>query len=239
MRKLFIILFLISAQLSFGQKADEHLYNGNKLYGKGQFKQAADEYQKSFATKKSHEAMYNLGNALYQQKDFEKAGKQFSDAAKSTKDRSIKSFSQHNAGNSFLEQKKWDEAIQHYKESLKINPNSSDTKYNLAYAQKMKKKEEQDKKKDDKQDKQQQNQQQKEQEKKDQEKKEEDKKEQENNKPKEKPEQKEQEKPKPMPSKLTKEQADQLLNALNQEEKKLREKKDKGNGQPVKLEKDW
>jgi hypothetical protein len=42
-----------------------------------------------------------------------------------------------------------------------------------------------------------------------------------------------------MPSKLTKEQADQLLNALNQEEKKLRDKKDKVSGQPVKLDKDW
>ncbi|HOZ50571.1 MAG TPA: hypothetical protein PLU17_01830, partial [Chitinophagaceae bacterium] len=54
-----------------------------------------------------------------------------------------------------------------------------------------------------------------------------------------KPDEKEGDKPKPMPSKLTKEQADQLLNALNQEEKKLREKKDKVSGQPVKLEKDW
>ncbi len=42
-----------------------------------------------------------------------------------------------------------------------------------------------------------------------------------------------------MPSKLTEKQADQILNALNQEEKKLRDKKEKGRGQAVKLEKDW
>ncbi len=42
-----------------------------------------------------------------------------------------------------------------------------------------------------------------------------------------------------MPSKLSKAQADQILNALNQEEKKLKEKKEKGKGRAVRLEKDW
>jgi tetratricopeptide (TPR) repeat protein len=136
-------------------------------------------------------------------------------------------------GNTFLEQKKWDDAIKYFKQSLRDNPNSANTKYNLAYAQKMKQQQDQkdkdEKKEDEKKDKQQQDKQQ-------------DKKEQ-----KEEPSKSEQqsddqrapEKPKPQPSKLTKEQAEQLLNALNQEEKKLKAKKDKGTGQPMKLEKDW
>lgn len=84
--------------------------------------------------KKSREAQYNLGNALYQQKNYEKASKQFEEAAKNSKDRSIQSFSNHNIGNAYSEQKKWDDAINYYKQSLKVNPNSADTKYNCVCA---------------------------------------------------------------------------------------------------------
>ena len=99
-------------------------------------------------------------------------------------------------------------------------------------------KQDQQKNKDKKQDQQQKDQQKNDQQK--QKEKEEDKNNQQQDPPKQdKQDDKNESKPKPMPSKLTKEQADQLLNALNEEEKKLREKKEKSNGQPVKLDKDW
>jgi len=240
MIKSLMLFFCLWSVKGFSQTANQHIYSGNKLYANGQYKEAAAEYQKAYSEKKNREAQYNLGNALYQQKDYEKAGKQFEEAAKNSKDRSIQSFSNHNIGNSYSEQKKWDDAINSYKQSLKLNPNSADTKYNLAYAQAMKKRQdEQDKqdKKDDKQqdqkDKQDKQDQQKPQDPKD------DKKDDKGEKDPKKPEDKEGEKPKPMPSKLTKEEADRLLAAINQEEKKLREKKDKNSGPPVKLEKDW
>ena len=44
----------------------------------------------------------------------------------------------HNLGNSLLKENKIDLAIEAYKTSLRINPNDEDTRYNLAYAQKMK-----------------------------------------------------------------------------------------------------
>nr|HPI53317.1 tetratricopeptide repeat protein [Chitinophagaceae bacterium] len=168
------------------------------------------------------------------------AGKQFQESARASKDKSFKSQANHNVGNTFLEQKKWDDAIQYYKQSLRENPNSPNTKYNLAYAQKMKQQQDQqqnkDKNKQDKQD--QKDQQKKDQQPKDDQQKQDqkDKQDQQKNKP---DQPKEEQKPQPQPSKLTKEQADQLLNALNQEEKKLKEKKEKGQGQPVKLDKDW
>ena len=247
----FILLFC-SINL-FAQTADQHIYNGNKLYGKGNFKEAAAEYEKAFQEKKNREAQYNLGNSLYQQKDFEKAAKQYTESASNTKNNSLKAASYHNTGNAFLEQKKYDEAIQNFKQALKINPLSKETKYNLAYAQAMKKKQDQQQKdnkdkKENNKDKQDKNKEQQEKDKKEQDKK--DKEQQDKKQQEEKNKQDEQknnqdknqegkENPKPMPNKLTKEQADQLLNALNQEEKKLRAKKEKGNGQPVKLEKDW
>ncbi|MBW7913410.1 MAG: hypothetical protein H3C54_06870, partial [Taibaiella sp.] len=45
--------------------------------------------------------------------------------------------------------------------------------------------------------------------------------------------------PQPQPSKLSEQQAEQLLNALQQEEKKLQDKLKQGKAVPVKVEKDW
>jgi Ca-activated chloride channel family protein len=239
MKQLMVVLFFFIGAKVFAQTADQHIYSGNKLYAKGKYKEAASEYQKGFAAKKNREAQYNLGNALYQQKDFEKAAKQYEEASNNSKDRSIKSFSNHNIGNSYSEQKKWDDAINYYKKSLKQNPNSADTKYNLAYAQKMKQQQDQKDKEDNKQDqKDNQDQNGKEDQKKPEDPKDDKKKDKGNIDP-QKPEEKQGDKPKPMPSKLTKQRADQILNALNDEEKKLREKKDKAVGNPVKLDKDW
>jgi tetratricopeptide (TPR) repeat protein len=104
------ILMFCSINL-FAQTADQHIYNGNKLYGKGNYKEAAAEYEKAYQEKKNREAQYNLGNSLYQQKDFEKAAKQYTESASNTKNKSLKAASYHNTGNAFLEQKKYDEAI--------------------------------------------------------------------------------------------------------------------------------
>jgi tetratricopeptide (TPR) repeat protein len=82
----FILLFC-SINL-FAQTADQHIYNGNKLYGKGNFKEAAAEYEKAFQEKKNREAQYNLGNSLYQQKEYEKAAKQYTESASNTKNNS-------------------------------------------------------------------------------------------------------------------------------------------------------
>ncbi|MBT7896447.1 MAG: tetratricopeptide repeat protein, partial [Flavobacteriales bacterium] len=51
----------------------------------------------------------------------------------------------HNLGNSLLKENKTDQAIEAYKNALRQNPTDEDTRYNLAYAQKVKKQEEQQK----------------------------------------------------------------------------------------------
>ena len=191
----------------------------------------------------------------YQQKNYESAVKKYQESQKLSSNKQLRSASNHNIGNTYLEQKKWDEAIGYFKEALRQNPNAADSRYNLAYAMAMKKKEEQqkqnqqnkDQKNKDQQNKDQQNkdQQQKDQQNKDQQKPNEPKpdnqpeNQDEQGDPQKQNEQKQDQQPQPMPSKLSKAQVDQILNALNQEEKKLKEKKEKGKGQAVRLEKDW
>lgn len=224
------ILFMLAENILAAQSQNKGLYYGNKNYKEGNFKEAEENYLKAYEPKKNREAQYNLGNALYQQKNFDGAAKHFGEVATVTKDPSLKSSANYNLGNTFMEKKNWGEAIKAYKESLKSTPSLDAAKYNLAYAQKMKQQEEEQKK-------QQKDQQSKD--KKNQESAQDPNKEKENKNQNNQPDKGDQDKPKPMPSKLTKEQANQILNALNQEEKKLKQKKERGNGIPVPLEKDW
>lgn len=221
------------------QNANPELRKGNELYKEKKYKEAQMSYANALQKDPtSKTGMFNLGDALYKSKDYDNARKTLEASAKATTDRKEQARAYHNIGNSYMEEKKWDDAINAYKQSLKLNPSDADTKYNLAYANAMMKKDgggknnkdkNKDKKDQDKKDKDKKDQNKKDQDKKDQDKKDGDK----DNK--DQPKQQ----PQAQPSKLTKEQANQMLNALQQDEKKLQDKKDKGKGVPIKMEKDW
>lgn len=243
---LFVLSIFVVAN-SNAQNAKKLIANGNKLYSEKKYKDAAQQYSKALQsdTTQVNKSAYNLGNALYQQKQIEPARKAYETAAKKSSTKQENANAHYNIGNTYMNEKKWEDAINAYKKTLRNNPQDADAKYNLAYAQSMLKKEgggkdnKKDKNKNENKD-----EQKKDEQKKDEQKKEEDKKndEQDKNesKPKEGDEQKgEDGKPQPQPSKLSEKQAEQLLNALQQEEKKLQEKNKKKHGVPVKMEKDW
>lgn len=46
-----MILWIIPIQV-WAQQADQHMYEGNKLYAKGKYKEAAAAYQQAYGTKK-------------------------------------------------------------------------------------------------------------------------------------------------------------------------------------------
>ena len=201
------------------------------------------------------EAYFNLGNALYEQKRAEEAREYYQKCTKLFKEKTDLAEIHHNIGNSYMQEKKWTEIIQAFKQALKNNPSDMDTKYNLAYAQKMLEKEKQQpqqKKPEEKQD-QKQNQDKQEQDKKDQENKdknqgekdqgEKDQDKQDKNEANDKPKNGEegQEKRQPEQMKLNKEEADRLLKAIEKEEQKLQDKKRQEAIQtnPRSTEKDW
>lgn len=232
------LLFLLVPQLVFAQVKvqDKNISNGNDFYKKQQFEKAAAEYKKSVADKQSktkEPARFNLGNALMRGKNSEQALKQFEYVGAKSKDNRMSGFAYHNAGNVMAEDQKWQEAIDYYKASLKKNPSSPETKYNLAYAKK--KLQEQQNKKNDKKD---------DQKDKDKEENKEPEKPKDDDKPKDeekkdKGDKEEKKRPQPQSSKLSKEQAKKLLDALNREEKKVKDKKEKGKVGVQILDKDW
>jgi Ca-activated chloride channel family protein len=212
---------------------------GNKQFDKENYTDAEANYKKALDKKNNMpEATFNLGDAVYEQKRYDEAAKQFQLSAQTNADNSVKAKAFHNLGNTYLEQKKWEDAIKSYKDALKLNPNDKDTKYNLAYANAMmvQQKNQQQNKNQDKKDK-------KDQDKKDQQNKPnpDSKQDQQQGKNDQQNKQDQQKKQGSAQAKLSKADAEKLLQALMNEEQKTNQKVQQKEMKPVnvKIQKDW
>lgn len=245
-----IIILLLPAFVALAQKERKFVREGNKWFETGlkdtskldtvSFSKAEVAYRRALELKpENHQWQFNLADALYKQKKADESAKEFGDIAEKAPLPADKSMAYHNMGNSYLVQKKLDESIATYKKALRLTPNDPDTKYNLAYAMKMKKEEEkkkqQNKDKDKNKDKKDQNKDQKKDQNKDQnkdQKKDQDK--QKQNQDQNKDQQKDQ-KQQPQQNKISKQNAEQMLQALENDEKQTQEKVKKA--QALKAEK--
>ncbi len=139
--RIFILLLLLAAQPLLAQQERGYVRKGNQKYIEGKYDEAEKEYHKALDIKSSlTEGVFNLGDVAYQKKDYEQAAKQFETAAMLAKDDGLKAKAYHNLGNTYLDATQYDKSIEAYKNALRLNPDDMDTKYNLAYAQQMLKK---------------------------------------------------------------------------------------------------
>jgi tetratricopeptide (TPR) repeat protein len=133
---LLISLFLLISLTLSGQTEKKYIRKGNREYGNNKFSESEILYRKAIDNEKpSPDAIFNIGDALYRQNKFEDAGKQFIENANMNESKEKKAAGMYNLGNSMLQAKKLKESIEAYKNSLKLNPKSKETKFNLAYAQ--------------------------------------------------------------------------------------------------------
>jgi tetratricopeptide (TPR) repeat protein len=219
-----ICVLSTSALPSFAQKERKLIREGNTLYDKGKFKEAEMNYRKALdANKNSPGGLFNLGDAVYQQRNFEESSKIFGNLAGSNLSSTEKASVFHNFGNSLLEAKNYEKSILAYENALLKNPSDKDTKYNLEYAKLMMKKQQQQQKQQQKKDQQ------------NKDKKDQKKNEQNKDQKQDKKDQQDQSK------KISKEDADRMLEAMKKDENKTLQKlkKDKTKVQQVLIEKDW
>ena len=240
--KLLLYSFLLLSFAIFAQEKDFHLPKANSEFADKKYAAAEAEYRISLSNnpKKSISA-YNLGNAIYKQNNNSEALFSYENAIKNSTARPEKHSAFHNSGNIYMKEKNYSAAVEAYKNALRNNPNDEETRYNFALAKKMlknnppkkddkkdkKDKKKDDKKKDDKKDKKKDD---KKDDKKDGDKK--DKNDQKNN---------QDGQPKPKPGGIQKERVQNLLDAVNNEEKKIQDKvnANKVKGKPIQTEKDW
>lgn len=216
---------------------------GNKEFNKDNYTDAEANYKKALDKKNNMpEATFNLGDAVYKQKRYDEAIKQFQLAAQTNPDPKVKAKAFHNLGNTYMEQEKWQDAANAYKSALKLNPADADTKYNLAYANaKLQQQKNDQKNKDQNKDKDKKDQQKKDdqqQKKDDQKNKDQQKKDQQQQDKNDKGNQQQKQGQQP---KLSKEEAEKLLQALTNEEQKTNQKvqQKQVKAVPIKIQKDW
>ena len=224
-----LIVLTGSVMATYGQSERKLIRDGNKLYEAKKYSDAEIAYRKSLAkNKESFAGNYDLGNSFYRQQKFDEAQSQFQKTLGSKGlDKEDKAKTYHNLGNSLLEAKKFPESIEAYKNALRLNPKDNDTRYNLAYAQNMlqqqQQQQQQQQKKQDKQDKNNQ-----------------DKKNQQNQQPKDKDDKKQdQQQAKDKRQNISKEDAEKMLQALNNDEKNTQKKLVKKETTRIQIEKQW
>ena len=243
--RLLFVFFVLIRFSAIAQSERKHIREGNQQYEKNQYQDAEISYRKAIdKNNRTYEGVFNLGDALYKEKKYDDAANSFDMLTNQESYKNTKAGAYHNLGNSLLQSKKYEESIEAYKNALRNNPGDSDTKYNLAYAQAKLIQEKEQKQKQSEQDKNQEN---KDQDQKPQGEDKKNQKEQDNKKEQDKGEEKEQERSKqkeqqqPRPDKISKEDAQRLLDALNNEEKVVQEKLKKIDvkATKIKIEKDW
>ncbi|MDO8969377.1 MAG: tetratricopeptide repeat protein, partial [Saprospiraceae bacterium] len=119
------------------QSTHAPLRKGDLAYDREQYKASEKQYRVAADRDMGHpQAVYNLGNALYQQGNFEDASQRFQQAVENAPSPEKKADALHNLGNSLLKQRKYKESVQAYEQSLRLRPANPETKQNLQMAKK-------------------------------------------------------------------------------------------------------
>lgn len=270
MKQLIFILLLIPLSIlaqeidaSDARDARQLVREGNELYKSKKYADAEIAFLKALKKNPTYEtAQYNLGNALLKQNRVKDALEAYEKVGKTTKDKGLQSELFHNLGNILYGQKDYPKALEMYKNALRLNPADEETRYNLALTkERIEEQQNQDKNQDNKdqdnqdqenkdnQNQDQQNQDQKDgddqqdqnKEEGDDQKEEQDQQGGEDKKDKGNPENQEGQQQQPQKGSLSPQQVQQLLEAMNNEEKKTQEKVNaqKVQGQRIHQEKDW
>jgi tetratricopeptide (TPR) repeat protein len=266
-----ILVIILFSCIAFAQAQDKNtdkkeppkdaknMEKGNKFFQKDDFVEAEAEFRIAASKSGSSQAKYNLGTTIYKQNQSKESKFAFAEALEKATTKEEKHKASHNLGNVFMKEKKYAEAVEAYKNALRNNPRDEKTRYNYALAKEMLEKNppppnddkgDKDQNKDQQKDQDQQNQ--KDQQNQDQNKNQKDQKDQDDNQG--KPNEKEKQDPnkgnqdnqdnpqgQPKPQGISKESLERLLEAVNNEEKKVQDKinAEKVKGKPTKTDKDW
>ncbi|MDD2984987.1 tetratricopeptide repeat protein [Flavobacterium sp.] len=235
--------FFLQAQTE-KKETDKVLPKANKEFDAKNYAAAEAQYRISNSKGISGATpAYNLGNAIYKQNHPSEAKFAYAKALEKAKTKEEKHKAFHNLGNVFMQEKQYSKAVESYKNALRNNPADEETRYNYALAKEYLKNNPEDPEKDKKDD--QQDEKNKDKNKGDEEQKEDKEKgkdEEKKQQPKEGDKQKDENgQPKSQPSGISKESVQNLLDAVNNEEKKVQEKVNaqKIKAKPTPTEKDW
>ncbi len=244
-------LLLLVLLLGLAGDGDKDGRRGNAHYKNGNYEAAADAYYRGLAAYETGtpDAAYyglqnNLGAALHQQGDFALARPAFARAMETAPSQADFARAAYNAGNNAFREEQAEAALDFYKKALLADPANADAKFNYEFVKRRQQRqqqqgqgENQDQQDGENQDENQQGENQQNQDQQNQEQQQEG----QNQEPQE-GEQPQNAEPQPQPEtpdQLSRQQAERILQALENEEEQLLREVQKVKGRPRRVEKDW
>ncbi|WP_324024938.1 tetratricopeptide repeat protein [Maribacter sp. BPC-D8] len=156
-----VLILLFVCFSSFAQEVDEKekqkslqsstnlTWDANKALSEDDFIAAEVDYRKAISKSSDNSAApYNLGNAYYENETYNEAFGRFKEAGEASTSKADKHKAYHNMGNVFMKRKDYAKAVEAYKEALRNDPTDEETRYNLALAKELLKKEQEENKQD-------------------------------------------------------------------------------------------
>lgn len=140
-RLMILILALVSAVTVSAQTDRKEVRAGNKAFRKGDFRKSEIDYRKAVLKDSlSVAAQYNLASSLYRQDDYEGAQKALSSIAETVsavENVGTKADFYFNQGDVALAKKDYASAVKSFRQSLILRPDDMDAKENYIYAKEM------------------------------------------------------------------------------------------------------
>lgn len=217
----FVLLAIFCCSTALAQSDRQYIREGNRKFQAGNYLKAEVDYRKALEkNSRNPQAEFNLGNALLAQQKDSAAIVAYEQAAKIETNPRRKAMSYHNIGVICQGHRLFGEAIEAYKNALRLNPKDDETRYNLELCKRQLK---QQRKKPQKN------------------KKNNSGKNQKNQNNKNDKQKQQQNKSQSSPDKMSRENAEQLLNAVVQQERSTQERLKKAMQQPRSrnLQKNW
>ncbi len=223
---LFLIITLsLTIPVVFSQQENADIRRGVREYKAENYQEAELNFRKALeANPQSEKALYNLASALYKQGRYEEAANILEGLVHKDIPESKKADVFHNLGNSNVGAQQIQDAIEAYKNALRIRPEDNDTRHNLAYAQRLLQEQEQQQQQDGEDEQEDQPQE-----------------DQQEQPPGDQDDEEDQQQERPRPDQISPEDAERILDALNQQEREIQEKIEREEKQrrPSQPERQW
>lgn len=138
-RYILVVSMLLSVALTASAQVDRHdVRAGNRKFRKDNWKEADISYRKALVKDStSVAANYNLANTLYRQENYEEAEKLMKKIGDNASSSANAADYWYNTGDIAIAKKDWQGAVNAFKEALLKNPSDMDAKENYIYAKKM------------------------------------------------------------------------------------------------------
>lgn len=142
MKRLMILILALASAVTVSAQTDrKEVRAGNRAFRKGDFRKSEIDYRKAVLKDSlSVAAQYNLASSLYRQDDYDGAQKALSSIAETVSGieaAGTKADFYFNQGDVALAQKDYASAVKSFRQSLLLRPDDMDAKENYIYAKEM------------------------------------------------------------------------------------------------------